>query len=326
MAPAHIINQMDNAETAVHPFHKQSATLDKLSGILLRTHQASARFQNCMESVGAAHVSVAMLSKGAPQTTSGECQAEKDALQKSYTTAYVELSRLKMEYHEQANSTACFSSVQEQYKNLKTPLQDRADKLTGDINEMTEEMHTLRPRLQSARASEAKLREQVNKLTNQCKELAPTISSLDSVRDAIHALSACPGLETVEFSLPKWTGTWITFHQDGVAQTDMEQDKLMNSACKNDTEGSRAAEVGEIQEQTIQGIPKINSAPTPLLGTCPDCEGERDDMFQSGHSRVCWDPGVPLSMDHRRSNCGAGKKAIMCVIDTPNIKQLPSRS
>lgn len=306
---------ISNHEVHMSSVHRPSHNLDNLSGLLRATRQASQKFRKCIESVHSAHMSVTLLSEGAPKITSNECEKLKVSLQQTYVKAYVELSRMQVEYEELANSTACSASVHEQYKNQKTPLQDEADKLSGEINDKTEEMQTLRPRLQSAQASEVKLRDQVNQLTNQCAELSPTISALDSVRDAINALSACPGLKTVKFSLPKWTGKWVTFHQDSTAQTDTEQDKLMNSACNSDTEGSRAAEVGEIQEQTVQGIPNINSAPTPLLGACPACQGERDDSFQSGHSRVCWDPGVSLSMEHRRINCGAGKKAILCVID-----------
>lgn len=290
--------------------------LDELSGLLRATRQASQKFQNCIESARSARMSVALLSEGVPTKTTEECEKCKRDLQKTYVKAHVELSRMVVQYEEQANSTACSDSIQEQYKNQKTPLQESADKISGEINDKTEEMQTLRPRLQSSQASEVKLRKQVSELTSQCAELSPTISALDSVRNALNALSACPGMKTFSFSLPKWTGQWVTFHQDSAAQTDAEQDRLMNTACSTNTAGSRAAEVGEIQERTVQGIPKINSAPTPLLGACPGCEGDRDETFQSGHSRACWDPDAPLSFENRRNNCGAGKKAILCVMDS----------
>lgn len=303
--------------------HKRHGELDKLSGLLGATRQASKSFQDCMDSVHSPQLSFAMLSLGKPNKTEEECEECRRNLQETYVKAYVELSRMKMEYEELVASTACSGSVEEQVKNQKTMAQDKADKLTDQISDKTEEMKSLRPRLQSAEASEVTLREQVKQLSKQCRELGPTMSSLDSVRDAIHALSACPGIKRVEFSLPQWTGTWVTFHQDSGSQNDAEQDKLMNFACNSNAEGSRAAEVGEIQEQTVQGIPKINSAPTPLLGACPECEGQRDETFQSGHSRVCWDPGAPLTMDSRRNNCGVGKKAILCIVDKSSTGQLP---
>jgi uncharacterized coiled-coil DUF342 family protein len=307
------------SDARVASMQQSSHSLDKLSGLLRAARQASEKFQSCMESVRSAHISVAMLSEGAPTKPSNECDDLKVSLQETYVKAYIELSRMEVQYEEQANSTACADSVKEQYKNQRTPLQEAADKISGEINDKTEEMQSLRPRLQSTQASEVKLREQVSELTDQCAELSPTISALDAVRDAIAACAKCAGLNgsmTVKFSLPKWTGKWATFHQDSAAQTDTEQDRLMNLECSSNTEGSRAAEVGEIQGQTVQGIPKINTAPTPLLGACPACEGDHDETFQSGHSRICWDPGVPLSLENRRNDCGAGKKAILCVIDS----------
>merc|ERR1719324_1386239 len=146
--------------------------------------------------------------KPKPKKSEAECQAEKDALEKTYVKAYVELSRLKAEYEELANSTACVDSTMEQFKNRKTPLQKEADKLATSINEKVSELQSLRPRLDSASSSEENLRKHVRELTAECDDLDPTVSDLDKVRDAIQALSACPGLSRVKFSLPKWVGTW----------------------------------------------------------------------------------------------------------------------
>merc|ERR1719161_3530415 len=258
-----------------------------------------------------------------PKKSEAECQAEKDALEKTYVKAYVELSRLKAEYEELANSSACVDSILEQYKNRKTPLQKEADKLATAINEKVQELQSLRPRLDGALKAEEKLRQQVKELSNQCDDLGPTVSDLNKVRDAIHALSACPGLSRVKFSLPKWTGTWATFAQDGKGQTDKQQDKQMNSACNKASPGARAAEVGEIQEQTVEGIPTTNTASDPLLGACPDCEGKNDKWFQSGHGRVCWDAEATLDFSSRRENCGTGKKSILCVKDRADIREIP---
>merc|ERR1719324_2202831 len=277
-----------------------------------------------MNSVKASPQALGLFSEGKPKKKSeAECQAEKDALEKTYVKAYVELSRLKAEYEELANSTACVDSTLEQYKNRKTPLQKEADKLATAINEKVQELQSLRPHLDGAVRSEKKLRKQVKKLTNQCDDLGPTVSDLNKVREAIRALSACPGLSRVKFSLPKWVGTWATFAQDGKGQTDKQQDKQMNMACSKIAPGSRAAEVGEIQEQTVEGIPTTNTASSPLLGACPDCEGDGDKWFQSGHSRVCWDSSSPLDFDSRRENCGTGRKAILCVMDRADIRQIP---
>merc|ERR1719486_267393 len=133
---------------------------------------------------------VSLFSGEKPKKSEAECQAEKDALEKTYVKAYVELSRLKAEYEELANSTACVDSTLEQYKNRKTPLQREADKLATAINEKVQELQSLRPRLDGAIESEKTLRAHVKKLTNQCDDLGPTVSDLNKVREAIRALSS----------------------------------------------------------------------------------------------------------------------------------------
>jgi len=317
--PGHVLRQ------ARLPPHMREHDAKKINGLIEDTQRASLAFRSCMSSVNTSQGALGLFSEGKPKKkTEAECQAEKDELEKTYVKAYVELSRLKAEYEELANSTACVDSTLEQYKNRKTPLQREADKLATAINEKVQELQSLRPRLDSAVQSEKKLRKQVTKLTNQCDDLGPTVSDLNKVRDTIRALSACPGLSRVKFSMPKWVGTWATFDQDGKATTDKQQDKKMNRACNKIAPGSRAAEVGEIQEQTVEGIPTTNTAPDPLLGACPDCEGENDKWFQSGHSRVCWDAEATLDFSSRRENCGTGKKAILCVMDRPDIREIPS--
>jgi uncharacterized protein YoxC len=302
----------------------------EVSDLIADTHQASEAYNRCMNAVqsDSSQVSLSHLWAGTAQTkpkkkSEAECQAEKEELQKTYIKAYVELSRLKAEYEELANSTACVDSIMDQFKNRKIPLQKKAEQLATAINEKVAELQSLRPRLDGAMKSEKELRAHVKELTNQCDDLGPTISDLNKVREAIRALSSCPGLSRVKFALPKWVGTWATFSQNGKAQTDDDQDKEMNSACQKIAPGSRAAEVGEIQGQTVEGIPTTNTAPDPLMGACPDCAGEEDKWFQSKHSRVCWDADATLDLGSRRNNCGTGRKAILCVIDRANIRVIP---
>merc|ERR1719203_2457662 len=95
----------------------------------------------------------------------------------------------------------------------------------------------------------------------------------------------------------------------------------------------RAAETSEIMLRTVEGCPPTNTAEIPLMGTCPNCEGDDDEApapynphdgsayddspprHASGHARVCWDPAAPLTTEGRRTDCHGGKKAILCVID-----------
>jgi hypothetical protein len=153
----------------------------------------------------AANAAAASIKAGA--ATPEQCAKEKKVLEETYVKTYVELARLKDEYNELANSTACFDTVESTYKSRKTPLQEAIDKLIKDIDEKNKALEGLRPRLENAQKAEAQLRQHIGTLSAECAELPETVSNLNKVRDAIQALSKCPGLSRVQFSLPKWTGT-----------------------------------------------------------------------------------------------------------------------
>merc|ERR1719389_732981 len=133
-----------------------------MSGLIAETQKASDAYKACI-GPNDSHISLAMLSEGKPKTNE-ECEAEKEALEKTYVKAYVELSRMKAEYEELANSTACEDGINEQYNSRHPPPQDAADKLSTQINTAIHTLQGLRPRLDAAKASEERLRSQVQKL------------------------------------------------------------------------------------------------------------------------------------------------------------------
>lgn len=255
-----------------------------------------------------------------------KCAKEKAKLEKVYVKTYVELSRLKAEYSDMANSTACDDAVMSQFAAIKTPLQEDIDYLIKAIDKKVKTLQELRPRLETAMKAEKKLRKQIATLSEECAALPETESDLGKVREAIQALSACPGLSRVQFAIPKWTQVFVSFEQNAAQQSDQEQDKLMDEACDKETAGSRAAEVGEIEELTVEGIPTTNDADTPLIGACPNCDGDEGVSFISGHARVCWNPGKTLGHAEKNTDCSKGPKAILCVIDRPNLRQIPGES
>jgi hypothetical protein len=276
------------------------------------------------ESDQAAMDAVEAIKNGA--ATPEKCEEEKKILEETYIKTYVELSRLKDEYNEMANSTACEDNVESLYKSKKTPIQEKIDGLNEDIDEKIRELQNLRPRLESATDAEKELRKHVATLTEECSQLPETVSNLDKVRDAIEALSKCPGLSRVQFSLPKWTGTWVEFKLDAAAMTDEEQDAAMDAACAMVAEGTRAAEIGEIAEQTVEGIPVTNTAELPLIGTCPHCQGDEASELPSGHKRICWRQGKDLTPKGQVSNCATGSKALLCVTDREDFRQIPGEA
>jgi len=266
-------------------------------------------------------------SAAVPETPSSpsECKDQKEALEKTYVKAYVELARLTAEYAELSKSTACEDQVIATYEERAPALQEAAEKLSKLSTETAAKLKELRPRLDSATEADKKLRQQVRDLTEECENLPETISDLGKVRDAITALSLCPGLERPEFKMPRWIGNWVVFSQDAEKQSDEAQDKGMDWACSNANKGSRAAEASEIQERTILDMPVNNTGDFPLLGECTNCAGEEDATLKSGHARVCWFRGQPLNQDGKSVSCAKGRKVVMCVSDEASIRQIPGQ-
>jgi len=263
------------------------------------------------------------------ETSQGEassdekCKEEKEKLEDTYVKAYVELSRLKAEYEMLSKSPACFDAVNEEYNDKAPALQEEAERLSKLSKDAVEKLKELKPRLERAMKADKLLRKEVEDLTEEAAELPETLSDLGKVRDAIRALSLCPGLYRPEFKMPKWAGKWVHWPQDSEKQSDEEQDKAMGWACNEAFEGSRAAEHSEIEERTILDMPVQNTAEEPLMGICPGCAGDDDESFASKHARTCWKTEQPLNEQGVAKNCGKGKKVALCIVDEHNMRDIP---
>merc|ERR1712151_742467 len=118
-----------------------------------------------------------------------------------------------------------------------------------------------------------------------------------------------------------WDGRVVSGNINVVNLDDAQIDAALNALCSQVAaagETLRAAETSEIEQVTIEGAPFKNPAAVPLMGTCPNCRGDPDDpsegvTHKSGFARVCWDPNVDLTEANRRTDCGSGKKAVLCV-------------
>mmetsp|Transcript_56989 Transcript_56989/g.125170 ORF Transcript_56989/g.125170 Transcript_56989/m.125170 type:complete len:373 (+) Transcript_56989:2-1120(+) len=269
----------------------------------------------------------------ASTATPENCTAQKQTLEVTYLRAYVELTRLVQEYEVLVNSTACEALVNETHMHREKLSQERTDGLITRLTLLTGELQQLRQRIEGMRGTEAKLRAQITRLAEKCKAMDETISSLDKVRDAIQVMDLCPGLSRAEFHIPVWIGHWVEKHFDVNNRTDAEVDADMNELCNATSFGegrgpARAAESSEIEQGTVEGAPIRNTAPVPIMGACPNCEGVKDStdstvVHASGHARICWDPEAALSSVGRRLDCSSGKKAVLCVVDRGNMRLLP---
>jgi len=255
------------------------------------------------------------------------CEAEKATLLEVFVKVYVQLARLINDYEEQTTTgyEAEKKAVEDQCRDRRQPLQEETSRLASSVTEKVKQLEELRPKLEDATDAEAKLREQVRKLTDECALLPSTTSDLDKVRDAIKALSLCPGLswDKVRFKIPTFLGTFLDFDGDATKSTDAELDAAMTTLCQatfsvsNPGVEIRAVEVGELVQNATHNMPITNTASKPLLTACPGCEGDSDAIsgatHKSGHSRICFEVGAEFKLSNARRNCATGPFSIACV-------------
>jgi len=257
-----------------------------------------------------------------------KCEEEKTTLIEVFIKVYVDLSRLihSKEVDTTDGYNAAKEAVEDQCNDQRKPLQDATSALAAQASKKIKELEDLRPKLEDAKEAEDKLREQVEKLSDECALLPNATTDLNKVRDAIKALSLCPGLTRAEFKVPKFVGSYIDFDEDATQSTDVQIDRRMKSACQSAFSANYPgqlvlpASVAELAQASIHSMPLNNTAPKPLLGMCPDCAGDADvsggTVHKSGHARVCWAAGAELKLASQRTNCGAPPFSVACVVIT----------
>jgi len=204
-----------------------------------------------------------------------------------------------------------------QYKSQKDPLEESEEKLVKELDEKIKELQHNRPRLEDMKEAHEKLSKHVEVLGKEGVDLPATESDLDKVREAIHALSRCPGLSKPNFVVPKWAGEWVEVDVQNVpedAKSGPANDNLLDAACqKRFGKMVRAAEVSEINAKMIQDLPLSNDANLPVFAKGPGAKGKDDEDGKS--FRVCWPAKGALAAEGKQEDCGSGKKAVACIWD-----------
>lgn len=264
------------------------------------------------------------------ESNATKCEEEKATLVKVFVEVYVDLARLIHSYETQTTDgyNAEKTAAEKQCDDQRKPLQDDTARLSGQASEKIKDLEDLRPRLEDAKDAENKLREQVKKLSDECALIPDATSDLNKVRETIKALSLCPGLGDLtraNLMVPKFID-YIDFDEDATKSPDIQIDRRMRGACqsafRNNYPGELVlpATVAELAQNSIHEMPLTNTAPKPLLGSCPQCEGDNDVadgvQHKSGHARVCWDAGTNLTLATQRTNCGTPPFSVACVVIT----------
>lgn len=241
----------------------------------------------------------------------------------------VEWQEAQLKYCEEVNASAdtsgnatenCSEAVDAEFRAREGIIQERLGVARRAVSRGVRKLQAYQNELEAMTTVESTLRDHVSMLEMKCAAMQSTVSSLDTVRDALRILRNCssPG----SFYVPQYLCVLSHQEVDLVEQSNQEIDDQLRSFCKKECASkSRPAEVAEIQEQTIAGMPDKNIASVSLLGACPFCEGMQDDpempvKHKSGHWRSCWGPGAVLQQETLRNDCsGDTYKAVMCVLD-----------
>jgi len=253
----------------------------------------------------------------------GNCTAQKKNLEKIFKKTYVDVATLIQACKEQTTNgyDAAKQAIEDEFTDRRDPIQKDASELAELASDKVRELEELRPRLEDAIDAWHKLREQVRRLEAQCQQVPETMTDLNKVRDAIKALSLCPGLENAHLGVPQWAGSFVALDDSVSGMSNEQYDGKMAALCidafkeKYPDQELRVASVGEITSAAVLDLPQTNTADTPLIGACPGCDGDEDATSTSGHLRVCWRPGKPLTNDEKSTSCSTGPFSIVCVVD-----------
>jgi len=258
--------------------------------------------------------------KCVPDNAPTECKEIVVELEHQFTVSYVSLTRMIEEYEVVTHSTVCEETVHEAYVKQSSAVQDEANKVCSDVQVFISKLEKYKFEYQSSTKTETKMDTTIRTLVKQCGSLTSTETYLEDVQDTLGALGNCPGIGDVTFHLPTWVGEWVKFDQDR-QKSDMWNDKQMAEVCSGHFGyGARPAEVSEIDSQSVQGMPAMNTAEFPVLGACPMCKGKRmPGLTSTGWGRVCWDGGAPFSRFGRRRDCGGGPRNVLCVFDGASV-------
>jgi hypothetical protein len=257
-----------------------------------------------------------------PTTLYPECREIIIQLEHTFTTAYVSLTRLIEEYSMEVVSHVCEDTVEEEYTQSITVVETEATQVCRRVQVFIQHLNQYKLQLTQAVETEHHIESKLQVLTQQCGTLTQTSTYLTEVTTTLVALGNCPGLNGTTFSLPTYVGSWVYVNQE-LGHSDPELDAVMLQACKaaypNYGYSVRPAEVSEIDQYSVQGMPSTNTARSPLLGACPLCEGAILADAEVSHARVCWDSGSNLDVDSRRGTCRQGERAVLCVYEPEQV-------
>lgn len=155
------------------------------------------------------------ISKLSPTTDGGsgklvqlDCNATRDGLQKQYTEAYIEITRLFKEGEELAadNMALCKQNAADKHTGNDAIVDQKLTKATRAVQAAKDVIEEFQPQLDQTKSQVLKLEAHITSLQTTCVVDEEVTSHLKKVRMLIDSLDKCPGRNDFQLTVPTVTG------------------------------------------------------------------------------------------------------------------------
>jgi len=156
-----------------------------------------------------------LISRLSPSTDGGsgklvqlDCNATRDGLQKQYTEAYIEITRLFKEGEELAadNLDLCKQNAADKHTGNDAIVDQKLTKATRAVQAAKDVIEEFQPQLDQTKSQVLKLEAHITSLQTTCVVDEEVTSHLKKVRMLIDSLDKCPGRNDFQLTVPTVTG------------------------------------------------------------------------------------------------------------------------
>lgn len=137
-----------------------------------------------------------------------DCNATRESLQKQYTEAYIEISKLFKEGEELAadNLDLCKQRAADKHTGNDAIVDAKLTKATRAVQAAKDVIEEFQPQLEQTKMQVAKLEAHITSLQTTCVVDEEVTSHLKKVRMLIDSLDKCPGRNDFQLTVPTVTG------------------------------------------------------------------------------------------------------------------------
>lgn len=139
-----------------------------------------------------------------PGAAAPNCNVTREDLQREYTTAYIELVRLRDQGIKLADDQLdiCKQAASDEHLGRDSTIDERLQKATKNVQAAKDTISALQPLLDTAKDEIARLEKHLHSLKTTCKVDSQVTEHLKKVRLLIESLNRCPGRNDFQLVLP----------------------------------------------------------------------------------------------------------------------------